>query len=122
MDVDDRVEVGLGHLAQGGVPCDARVVDHHIEGTEPLDAAADGGLHRVGVGDVAGDGGHLGAGGVEGAGARLGRGAVDVGDDDARAVLVEGRGDGEADPLGSSGDQGAPAVQHGMNLLVGFVS
>ena len=39
---DDLVELLFRHLPQGGVPCDAGIVDHDVQGSELLDSCGDG--------------------------------------------------------------------------------
>ena len=84
----------------------AGVVDQHVEAAVGLDRAGDHLGGRVGVHQVDGD--------VQGA-FEVGRGAR--GDDDVRALREERSGDGEADALGGTGDDGHAAVEFQIHVL-----
>ena len=82
----------------------ARIVDQHIEASEPLENFLDGLVHGRGVAHVHSVGGTVRPGLPKCFGLRLGLLAVEIDDRDPITVGGESLGGGETDPLRRSGD------------------
>ena len=111
VDVDDPVELFLGHLDEAGVLRDAGVVDQHVDAAMLFLDLGDDGVDGRAVGDI-----HDVAFGLCTQGTALlhhgfDAGRVDVADDDDGALSSELEGGGLTDALGSAGDEADLAGQ-----------
>jgi hypothetical protein len=94
VDLDDLVELLLGHLTHGGVASDARVVDRDVKRPERARRGVEEPGHVVGGGDLAIDADRVG---IQGRRGFPGFGLVEVADDDPGPVVGEGTGDRQPD-------------------------
>ena len=100
VDVEDEVNVLVGHLLDGGLRVDAGVGGEHVQPAELRDDVGDDLRARLAVADVQDVGGEPG---LSGLGALL---FGESGDGDLRPVLLQLRGDAESDAERASGDEG----------------
>ena len=94
------------HLEEQVVAGDAGVVDQDGRRAELGGDALDGGLDRVGVGDVGADRERPAAGGVDASTVVFAGGLVEVEDGDGVAVRGQPQGGGRADAACGAGDDG----------------
>ena len=111
VDVDDLAEVLRLHLEHRNALDDAGVVDQDVDDADLLADLGDGRLHGLLIGHVADVAMRLDALLGIGGQALVDQVLVDVVEDDGRARLGKRGGDGEADAVGSAGDQGDLALE-----------
>jgi hypothetical protein len=102
VDVEEEVPLGLVDLEEGGDLDDAGVVHQDVDAAEAADGGVDDGLDLLLAADVEGEAEGLPAGRLDLGGDGLGGVVLEVGDDDAGALLREAEGGGAADALGAA--------------------
>ena len=122
IDVDDALELLVGHLAEASVLHDARIVDQRVDALPREHHAFDHARDARLVGDV-----HLESERVAAVVANFGqrfrdRGHVDVADGDLGAFLGELDRGGAADTLTSAGNDGDLAGQPPVSIAVQSVA
>ena len=111
VNVDDLAELGGGHVAHGDALDDAGVVDQDVDMAHFLRDLLDESVDGVLVGDVADIAVGVDAGLFVGGQALVHQLLLDVVEHDGGAAVRHSGGDGEADAVGSSGDQSDLAGQ-----------
>ena len=104
VDVDDGVEVLVGHFQQALVPQDAGIGDQDVQAAELRDGCLHQLFGNLGASDRSDDGGGLPAVGLDGPDCFRSHLGVDVVDDDGGTLAGEFPGVGEAQAPTASGD------------------
>ena len=111
VNVDDLTELGSLHLDHGDALDDAGIVDQDVDGADFLGDLGDHGVDGVLVADIADIAVGLDALSLIGGQTFVNQILTQIIEDDGGAAVCHGGGNGKADAVGSTGDQGNLAGQ-----------